>query len=129
VQGNTIYFDLSLPRDFKTAKLEIEYKDDYNYKIKIGPNIGADWDLKTPSIGLPAPDNGYKISSVAYDMAGKNINKGKLRFMILIPGISANKPIFIKSATVTLEREPLFKEGLINNLLNYFNYAKIQFGR
>jgi hypothetical protein len=126
-QGNPIYFDLSLPRDFKKATLEIEYKDDYNYKIKIGPNIGTDWELKPLTSSLPATENGYKISSAEYDMAGKNINKGKLRFMISIPGLTANKPIFIKQVKITLERDPLWQEGLYNNLLNYFNYAKIQF--
>ncbi|MDD5341298.1 MAG: hypothetical protein PHC97_02565 [Patescibacteria group bacterium] len=128
VLDDPVYFDLSLPRDFQKADLEIEYKDDFKYKIKIGPNIGADWELK-PLDNSSSADDGYKISSLVYDMAGKNINKGKLRFMISIPGLSADKPVFIRRVKITLERAPLLQEGLYNNLLNYYNYAKVQFAR
>jgi hypothetical protein len=127
VIGEPIWFDVSLPRDFQKASLELIYKDDNGYKFKIGPNIGADWDFK--ELNNIIDKDGYKIGSVDFDMAGKNINNGKLRFTITIPNFDTNKPIYIKNIKMTFERQPLLSEGLWLNLINYFNYAKSQFKR
>lgn len=126
VIGEPIWFDVSLPRDFTKATVQLEYKDDYNYEKKIGPNTGADWDYKILE-NLQTGENGYKISSVAFDMNGKNINNNKLRFSISIPGLIAEKPIYIKNVKVILERQPLFEQGLYQNLSEYFNYVRSQY--
>lgn len=125
VVGEPIWFDVSLPRDFQRANLEISYKDDYGYKLKIGPNIGADWDFQ--EFNNIINEDGYKIGRVGFDLAGKNINNGKLRFEIIAPDLNASRPIFIKEVKITFERQPLWHEGLSKNLINYFNYVKAQF--
>lgn len=125
VIGEPIWFDVSLPRDFKKASLEIIYQDDYNYLIKIGPNTGADWDYKELTDIIN--ENNSKIGKLDFDMTGKNINKSKLRFSITIPNFNANKPIYIKNVKMIFERSPLLNEGLWPNLVNYFNYARAQF--
>jgi len=127
VIGEPIWFDVALPRDFQKASLEIVYKDDYGYKLKIGPNTGADWDFKELNNIINEAD--YKIGRIDFGMAGKNINNGKLRFSITIPNFDPSKPIYIKNIKMTFERQPLLAEGLEQNLVNYFNYVKSQFKR
>ncbi|MBN1326210.1 hypothetical protein JW977_04525 [Candidatus Falkowbacteria bacterium] len=125
VIGEPIWFDVSLPRDFQKASLEITYQDDNNYLIKIGPNTGADWDYKELTDIIT--DGNNKIGKLDFDMTGKNINNGKLRFSLTIPNFDINKPIYIKKVKMIFERPELLSEGLWLNLVNYFNYARSQF--
>lgn len=125
--GEPIWFDVSLPRDFQKASLQITYNDDYGYTLKIGPNIGADWDFK--ELNNIIDKDGYKMGSADFDMAGKNINNGKLRFSLTIPNFDTNRPVYIKDIKMTFERPSLLSEGLWQNLVNYFNYVKSQFKR
>jgi len=130
VKAGSVYFDLYLPRDFSRAKVEVEYKNEYGYKILLGPNIKtgsprgeAGWDLK-PLTDLPSAANDYKIKSVDFDLTDKNINNGKLRFMISVPELKdGNKGIYLKNIKVTLTRQPIWQGNLGQNLLNYFTYV------
>jgi hypothetical protein len=132
VKAEPVYFDLYLPRDFDQAKVEVEYKDEFGYNILAGPNIKAGsprgeagWDLKVLS-DLPSASNDYKIKSVDFDLADKNINNGKLRFMISIPEFKAGNGIYLKNIKVTLTRQPIW-QGIGQNLLNYFTYVQNQY--
>jgi len=122
VKAHPVYFDLYLPRDFDQASVEVEYKDEFGYQILLGPNIKTGWDLK-PVVDLPSASNDYKIKSVDFDLAGKNINNGKLRFEISIPELKDGKGIYLKNIKVTLTRQPLWQGNLAQNLLNYFTYV------
>jgi hypothetical protein len=133
VKAEPIFFDLYLPRDFDQAKVEVEYKDEFGYKILLGPNlkngsprVEAGWDSKALT-DLPGASNDYKIKSVDFALADKNINGGKLRFMISIPDFKEGNGIFIKSVKITLTRQPLWQGNLTQNLLSYFTYVKNQF--
>jgi len=125
VIGEPIWFDVSLPRDFQKASLEIVYQDDYDYLFKIGSNTGADWDYKELTDIIA--DGNNKIGKADFDMAGKNVNNGKLRFSITIPNFDVNKPIYIKSIKMIFERQAILEEGLWQNFINYLNYARAQF--
>ncbi len=128
IQAEPAYFDLYLPRDFDKAVLQIEYKNEFDYPIKIGPNVGQDWELKPLEGDLPADENGFTIKSVEFDLAGKNINNGKLRFIISLPGLlDSDKGVYVKNLQITLFRQPIWQENLIDNLLAYLKYAKNQF--
>ena len=130
VKAEPVYFDLYLPRDFSRANVQVEYKDENGYKILLGPNIKigsprgeAGWDTKLLT-DLPSASNDYKIKSVDFDLLDKNINNGKLRFMISIPDLKdENKGIYLKSIEVTLTRQPLWQGNIGQNLLNYFTYV------
>ena len=128
IQAEPAYFDLYLPRDFDIVVLEIEYKNEFDYPIKIGPQIGTDWELKSLTGDLPASENGFTIKSVEYDLANISISNGKLRFIISLPGLlEPSQGVYVKNLKVTLLREPLLRDSIINNLVNYFKYAKNQF--
>lgn len=127
VKAEPIYFDLYLPRNFDQAKVEIEYQNEFGYKMSLGPNIKTGWDLKSLE-NLPVASKDYKISSIDFDLADKNINNGKLRFMLSIPDLEdENKGVNLKNVTVTLTRQPLWQGNILQNLLSYFTYVKNQF--
>lgn len=125
VKAEPIYFDLYLPRDFDQARVEVEYKDEFGYKILLGPNLKKGWDSKELT-DLPSPSNDYKINSVDFALADTNINNGKLRFMISIPEFKEGNGIYIKNVKVNLTRQPIW-QGICQNLLNYFTYVQNQF--
>lgn len=128
IQAEPAYFDLYLPRDFDKAVLEIEYKNEFEYPIKIGAQIGSDWELKSLKNDLPLDENGFTIKSVEFDLANKSINQGKLRFIISLPGLlEVDKGVYVKNLKVTLHREPFFTRNIINNLIDYLKYVKNQF--
>ncbi len=128
IQAEPAYFDLYLPRDFDKAILEVEYKNEYNYPIKIGPSVDSDWELKSLSSDLPPDENGFTIKSVDFDLAGKNINNGKLRFIISLPGLlEPDKGVYIKNLKITLLRQPLWQDNIASNLISYLKYVKNQF--
>ncbi|MCX6744219.1 MAG: hypothetical protein NTX82_01710 [Candidatus Parcubacteria bacterium] len=127
LKAEPIYFDLYLPRDFDKATVKIEYKNEFGYKISLGPNIKSGWDLK-PLEDLPVPSKDYKIKSTEFDLADKNINNGKLRFMLSIPDLKdENMGVYLKSISVDLTRKPIWQDNIGQNLLNYFKYVKNQF--
>jgi hypothetical protein len=127
VREGPIYFDLYLPRDFDRAKLDLEYKNEYGYNITVGPNIKDGWDLK-PLGDLADVSSDYQIKSVEYKLADKNINNGKLRFMVDIPDLKdPGKGVFIRNLKITLLREPIYQGNLWQNLSNYIKYVKNQF--
>jgi hypothetical protein len=77
---------------------------------------------------LPNTGNDYKIKSVDFDLADKNINQGKLRFMLSIPGLTdENKGVYLKSVRVTLTRKSLWQDNIGQNLLTYIKYVREQF--
>ncbi len=125
VKAEPIYFDLYLPRDFDQAMVEVAYKDEFGYKILLGPNLKSGWDTKALT-DLPSASNDYKIKSVNFDLAGKNINGGKLRFMISMPEFKEGNGIYIKNVKVTLTRQPIW-QGIGQNLINYFTYVQNQY--
>lgn len=125
VKAEPVYFDLYLPRDFDQAKVEVEYKDEFGYKILFGPNLKNGWDTKALT-DLPSASNDYKINSVDFDLGQANINNGKLRFMITIPEFKAGQGIYLKNVKVTLLRQPIWQGNLVQNLLNYFTYVQDQ---
>jgi hypothetical protein len=121
-----VYFDLYLPRDFDKAQVELEFKNEFGYQILVGPNIKEGWDLKVLE-DLPSSSNDYKIKSIGFDLAGKNINNGKLRFMIFVPDLKdQSKGIYLKNVKVTLTRQPLWQGNIVQNLINYLTYVKTQ---
>lgn len=128
IQAEPAYFDLYLPRDFDKAILEIKYKNEFDYPIKIGPQIGQDWELKELSGDLPPDENKFTIKSVEFYLANKTINNGKLRFIISLPGLlEPDKGVYVESLKITLLREPLLTRNIISNIYNYLKYAKNQF--
>jgi hypothetical protein len=126
VKAEPIYFDLYLPRDFDQAKVDVEYKDEFGYKILLGPNMKTGWDTKALT-DLPSAANDYKIKSVNFALADKNVNNGKLRFMISIPEFKDENGIYLRNIKVTLTRQPLWRGDVSQNLINYFAYVKDQF--
>jgi hypothetical protein len=126
IKAQPVYFDLYLPRDFDQAKVEVEYEDEFGYKILLGPNMKSGWDAKALT-DLPSASNDYKIKSVDFDLADKNVNNGKLRFMISMPEFKDGKGIYLKNIKVTLTRQPIWQGDIGQNLLNYFNYVRNQF--
>lgn len=127
LQAEPVYFDLYLPRDFIRIKVEMKYKNEYGSSILLGPNLKDGWDLK-PLIELKDSSNSYKIGMAEYDLSDKNINNGKLRFMISVPEYDTQKKgIEILGIKVRLERKPIWQDNSWQNLINYFTYAKDQY--
>ncbi|MCX6740464.1 MAG: hypothetical protein NTZ49_04525 [Candidatus Parcubacteria bacterium] len=127
LQAEPVYFDLYLPRDFIRIKVEMKYKNEYGNKILLGPNLKNGWDLK-PLNELKDSSNSYKIGMAEYDLADKNINNGKLRFMISVPEYDIGKGgIEILGIKVRLERKPIWQDNIWQNLMNYFTYVKNQY--
>jgi|GEM_PF-2483589 len=128
IKGEPAYFDLYLPRDFDKAILEIEYKNEFGYPIQIGPNVGLEWELKDLSGDLPPDENNFIIQSAKFDLEGKNINNGKLRFIISLSGLfEPEKGVYVKNLKITLLRDPLWQGSAADNLISYLKYAKNQF--
>lgn len=126
-KAEPIYFDLYLPRDFDKARLELEYINQYGYAILVGPNMKTGWDLK-PMEDLPNAADAYKINSMEFDLKDKNINQGKLRFMISIPDMDdENRGIYLKKVRILLTRQPIWQQNIFENLFNYFKYVKNQY--
>ncbi len=127
VRQGPIYFDLYLPRDFDRAKLDLEYKNEFGYAIAVGPNIKDGWDLK-PLGNLADVPSDYQIKSVEFDLSDKNINNGKLRFMVDIPDLKdPDKGVLIRNLKITFLREPIYQGNILQNLINYIKYVKTQF--
>ncbi len=134
VKAEPIYFDLYLPRNFEKATVYLEYQNEFGYKISLGPNMKtgsprgeAGWDLK-PLEDLPVASKDYKIKNVDFDLADKNINNGKLRFMLSVPDLKTeDEGVYLKNVRVILSRKPLWQDNIFQNLLNYFQYVKNQF--
>jgi len=130
IQQEPVWFDIYLPRDFGIAKLDFTYKNDYNYKIEVGPKIYED---NNPlqildETGASVSANTFKTKSLEFDLKNLPIRYGRLRFMISAPElVDKSKGIEIKELKVSLSRKSLWQEGLINNITNYFNYFKNEF--
>jgi hypothetical protein len=130
IKQEPVWFDIYMPRDFEVARLDFTYKNDYNYKIEVGPKIAED---NNPlqildETGVSVPANTLKTKSLEFDLKSLPIRYGRLRFMITAPELKdENRGIEIKELKVSLSRKPLWQEGLINNITNYFNYYKNEF--
>ncbi|MCX6743249.1 MAG: hypothetical protein NT116_03350 [Candidatus Parcubacteria bacterium] len=131
IQQEPVWFDIYLPRDFEAARLDFTYKNDYNYKIEVGPKIYEDnnpLQILDDRIDTLAPANIFKTKSLDFDLTNLPIRYGRLRFMISAPElVDKNKGIEIKELKVSLSRKSLWQEGLMSNITNYFNYFKNEF--
>ncbi len=77
---------------------------------------------------LPLFKDDFKMNTIEFDLSNKQIENGKLRFAISIPGLSeGGKGILIKNLKIKLIRDPLFKQGLFKNLTDYLIYFKNEF--
>ena len=127
IKAEPIYFDLYLPRDFAKARIDFEYEDEYGYDIFVGPNIKESWELK-PLEDLPSASNDYKIKRVEFELADKNVNQGKLRFMISIPDLdNEEQGLDLRKVRVLLTRKPIWQDNIKENILTYLKYVKNQF--
>jgi len=74
---------------------------------------------------LPLNQDGFKMNNVEFDLAGKQIENGKLRFIISAPGLSLEKQgIKIKNIKVKLQRQSFLEQGVIDNILDYLRFYK-----
>lgn len=116
-----VYFDLYLPRDFEKVIFDFEYKSQY-HQVLIGADGGEDkFELKL--LGDSLSDQ-WQNNTVEFDFLGKNIKNGKLRYVISCPGVSAEKPVYIKNLKVKLERPAIWQENIIDNFIKYFNFYR-----
>lgn len=74
---------------------------------------------------LPLIEDDFKINNVEFDLFDKQINNGKLRFIISVPGLgSSAQGVLIENLKVNLLRPPVWQDGLMLNLKNYLKYYK-----
>ncbi|MFA5187891.1 MAG: hypothetical protein WC460_00840 [Patescibacteria group bacterium] len=128
IKKEPVWFDVYMPRDFDRVRLGFTYKNDYNYKIEVGPRIYEENNpLQILDDGLK-PGHGFITKSLEFDLRNLPISQGKLRFMISVPGlIDEEKGVSIKELKVELIRQPIWEGNLEENLIKYFNYYENKF--
>ncbi len=128
IKKQPIWFDIYMPRDFDKIRLEFIFKNDYNYKIEVGPKIYEENNpLEILDDGQDGGDT-IKTKSLEFDLQKLPVSKGKLRFMLSIPDLDEGQGgIYIKELKVNLQRPALWQEGVIQNFTNYFNYYRNEF--
>ncbi len=122
-----LHFDVYLPNYFDKAAVELEYKNPGKKEVLLGPSIKDGWDFKTLAEEI-AKEDGFTIGKAEFDLADKNINSGKLRFTLSIPGYQPESDkIEVKGVKVVLTRKPLWRDNIVENVINYLLYVKNQF--
>lgn len=125
-----VYFDLTIPRFFKTAKIAVRYQNPSQNLFQIGvKNAESDWDflfqtLEDKEKGIaPKEFNGFKIAEAKFELHPWFIKNRKINFMLSSPLLYyKGEEIKIYEIKIILEREP----WTISNFLPRFKkYLKL----
>ncbi len=127
IKKEPVWFDIYMPRDFDKIRLEFTYKNDYNYKIEVGPKI---YEQNNPLQVLDDGSGqlkGFKAKDLEFDLKNLPITRGKLRFMITAPGLKSGEELKISNLKIILLRKSIWQEGIFTNLAEYFDYYENKF--
>ncbi|MFH1667657.1 MAG: hypothetical protein ABH884_01365 [Candidatus Komeilibacteria bacterium] len=108
VEGNGLFaFSKAMYFDPQSVKKEVIYSEDnYDYFIA--------------KYQKPQQEDGQLVSKVSWPLAGAQIERGQLRFIISAPGVRNESPLQISS--IKIKYYPEQTDSIIEHLINYFRY-------
>ncbi|TSC96073.1 MAG: Uncharacterized protein Athens101410_226 [Parcubacteria group bacterium Athens1014_10] len=122
-----IYFDLTIPRFFKTAKVIIKYQNPSRNLFQIGlKNVDSDWDFlfktledKEKGIALIEKD-GWRTAEADFELQSWLIKDRELYFILSSPLLyDKQAEIKISEIKIILEKEPWTAENFLPRFKNY----------
>ncbi|MFA6533764.1 MAG: hypothetical protein WCT37_01180 [Patescibacteria group bacterium] len=105
-----VYFDVRLPRQFKTIQVSIKYRATAEEKVQLAVFYNKDdWRFETKDFGLIQDlGNGWKVGEASFDLADKRFAYQKYQLMISLPEIrGSGREVDISEIKILATREPL----------------------
>ncbi len=132
IRIDPVYFDVNIPRFFKTAKVIIKYQNLAQNFFQIGlKNVNSDWDflfkiLEDNEKGIePTEKDGWQIAEADFELQPWFIEDNKLYFIISSPLLYDKRAeIKISEIKIILAREPWSGKNFLPRLINYLKKLK-----
>lgn len=125
-----VYFDLTIPRFFKTAKVIIKYQNPSHNLFQLGlKDVNSDWNFLFKTIedkdkGIePQTVGGWQEAAIDLSLEPWFIKDHKLYFILSSPLLyNQQKEIKISQIKIILEREPWTFKNFSSRLKDYLNF-------
>lgn len=114
ITGEPVYFDLRLPRQFKTVVFQIKYRACLNQKIALGGIVN----MENKEIMMKDFGRTAEKEVLLVDLSSLPFNYNKYKFLISAPGLSSDCDFRLYGIKFEAERRPwsweFIKEKIIN---------------
>lgn len=116
--GEPVYLDLRSPRSFATVRIGLEYRTDYDGKIKVSPILSEDaWLLALQPLEIAALEDGWMLGQTTLSLVQVQAQPDRsVRLLLSAPGISAEHPLEIRKVTAEFRGDPMTLSKIISRL-------------
>lgn len=122
-----IYFDVAIPRFFKTASVIIKYQNPSQNLFQIGlKDVKSDWNFSFKTLEdkenniAPYEAEGWKIAQADFELGPWFINNNKLYFILSSPMLyDREEEIKISEIKIIFKKEPWTNSNFLPRLINY----------
>ena len=132
IRIDPVYFDLTIPRFFKTAKVIIKYQNPLQNQFQIGiKDVNSEWNFLFKTLEdrekgiVPLEKDDWQIAQAEFKLQPWFIKDRKIYFILSSPLLyDKQEEIKIAQIKIILEREPWTKENFLPRVKDYFKRMK-----
>lgn len=121
IAGSPVYFDVRTPQYFKSAMVEVKYKNPAGQKFQFGPQtIKNEWQWLLVDVEEIGEEGEWTIGRAEFDLRGVYQNSPMMRWLVSAPDIEkAGQPITISEIKITFEKDKLNFDNFWEQIKSY----------